>query len=227
MLHANDDPPPPPALTREADWSCVQDEDENHGLNALVEEIHREAGHSFLLDDGGGHISDIGDIGDIGDMGDMGAHVGSKRSRTARNAPAKVQRTSEGVVASCSINRDAEPAFGTSTLNFVVLYVQYERQFLERTKAALGIEHLPYSIREEHATNAFLAARFAMATETVGTARASNAVKSADMTADEKQQATEDALTQEEHDLAEMEERKYFDSMLPGRLALATALAFS
>lgn len=149
------------------------------------------------------------------------------RSELESAAPVKVQRTSKGAVASCLINSDAEPPFGTSTLNFVVLYANNERQFLERAKAALGSDNLHYSVREEIATNAFLTARFAMATEAGGTARASNAVLSADMTPEEKEQATEDALTQEDKDLANMEERTYFESMLPGRLALAASLAFS
>ena len=215
MLHASDDPPgPPPVLTSDVDWPSDQ-EHEQYGFNALVEEINREKAHSFLIDDGAGDASDADE------------QVGSKRSSMQCAAPAKVQRTSKGAVASCSIDRDSAPPFATSTLNFVVLYAQHERQFLERAKAALGVEHLPYSVREELATDAFLTARFAMATEAGGTARASNAVLSADMTPYEKEQATEDALTQEDKDLANIEERTYFESMLPGRLALAAGLAFS
>jgi hypothetical protein len=178
--------------------------------------------HSFLLDDAAGGAGGAG-----GGVGGASAQVGSKRSRMESAAPAKVQRTSKGAVASCSINSDAEPPFGMSTLNFVVLYAKNERQFLERAKAALGTDNLPYSVREDIATDAFLTARFAMATEAGGTARASNAVLSADMTPEEKEQATEDALTQEDKDLANIEERTYFESMLPGRLALAAGLAFS
>jgi hypothetical protein len=75
--------------------------------------------------------------------------------------------------------------------------------------------------------NAFLTARFAIATEAGGTARASNVVLSPDMTPEEKEQATEDALTQEDKDVANIEERTYFESMLPLRLSLAAGLAFS
>lgn len=215
MLHASDDPPgPPPVLTSEGDWPS-DEEHEQLGFNALMEEINRETGHRFLLEDG------------AGEAGEAGEEVGSKRIRTDCAAPAKVQRTSKGAVASCSIDRDTEPPFGMSTLNFVVLYANHERQFLERTKAALGTDNLHYSVREEIATNAFLTARFAMATEAGGTARASNAVLSADMTPEEKEQATELALTEEDKDLANIEERTYFESMLPGRLALAAGLAFS
>ena len=175
-----------------------------------------------MLDDAAGGANGAG-----GGVGGASAQVGSKRSRMESAAPAKVQRTSKGAVASCSIDRDSAPPFATSTLNFVVLYAQHERQFLERAKAALGNDNLHYRVREEITTNAFLTARFAMATEAGGTARASNAVLStvlsADMTPEEKEQATEDALTQ----VANIEERTYFESMLPGRLALAAGLAFS
>jgi hypothetical protein len=218
MLHACDEVPgPPPVLTSEGDW-LSDHEGEQHGFNMLVEQINRDEEHSFLLDDG----ADGADGAD-----EEGEEVGSKRSRTDCAPPAKVQRTSKCAVNSCSIDSDAEPPFSTSTLNFVVLYANNERQFIERAKAALGTDNLHYSVREEIATNAFLTARFAMATEAGGTARTSKAVLRADMTPEEKEQATEDALTQEDMDLANFEAGTYFESMLPGRLALAAGLAFS
>ena len=173
MLHACDEVGSPPVLTSEGDW-LSDHEDEQHGFNVLVEQINRDEGHSFLLDDGAGEESEAGE------------EVGSKRSRTECVARSNVQRTRKGAV--CSTNSDAEPPFSTSTLNFVVLYANNERQFTERVKAALGTDNLHYSVREEIATNAFLAARFSMATEAGGTARASNAVLSADMTPEEKEQ---------------------------------------
>lgn len=210
MLHACDEVPgPPPVLTSDGDW-LSDHEGERDGFNMLVEQINRDEGHSFLLDDG---------------ASEAGEEVGSKRSRTECVARSNVQPTKKSAV--CSTDSDAEPPFSTSTLNFVVLYANNERQFTERVKAALGTDNLHYSVREEIATNAFLAARFSMATEAGGTARASNAVLSADMTPEEKEQATEDALTQEDKDLANFEARTYFESMLSGRLALAAGLAFS
>ncbi len=217
MLHACDEVPGPPSmLTSEGDWpSDHEREHEQHGFNMLVEQINRDEGHSFLLDDGADEASDSGE------------EVGSKRSRTECAARTNEQRTRKGAVNSCSIDSDAEPPFSTSTLNFVVLYANNERQFIERAKAALGTDNLHYRVREEIATNAFLTALFAMATEAGGTARTSKAVLSTDMTPEEKEQATEDALTQEDKDLANFEARTYFESMLPGRLALAVGLAFS
>jgi hypothetical protein len=124
-------------------------------------------------------------------------------------------------------SKDAEPPFAMGTLNFVVLYAKYEREFFERTKAALGTEYLPYSVREEMATNAFLAARCAMALEATGTPRTSNAVFTPGMTPEQKEQATEEALTPEDHLRAHFDTRTYFDTLLPDRLALMASLAFS
>jgi len=124
-------------------------------------------------------------------------------------------------------SKDAEPPFAMGTLNFVVLYAKYEREFLERTKAALGTEYLPYSVREEMATNAFLAARCAMALEAAGTPRTSNAVFTPGMTPEQKEQATEEALTPEDHLRAHLDTRTFFDTLLPDRLALMATLAFS
>jgi hypothetical protein len=215
MLHACDEVPgPPPVLTNEGDW-LSDHEGEQNGFNMLVEQINRDGEHSFLLDDA------------ADDEGEAGEEVGLKRSRTDCAPPAKVQHTRNGAVNSCSIDSDAEAPFSTSTLNFVVLYDNNERQIIDRAKATLGTDNLHYRVMEEITTNAFLTARFAMATEVGGTARTSKAVLSADMTTEEKEKATEDALTQEDKDLANFEARTYFESMLPGRLALAAGLAFS
>jgi hypothetical protein len=47
------------------------------------------------------------------------------------------------------------------------------------------------------------------------------------MTPEQKEQATEEALTPEDHLRAHFDTRTYFDTLLPDRLALMASLAFS
>jgi hypothetical protein len=100
------------------------------------------------------------------------------------------------------------------TLTFLVLFSEFETQFLARIKASLGTHDIPYDVREEHATNAFLASRSAMAAhgsgmshslEPLAVTNAANAVNAANAA----------------------NARNYFNSQLPGRLMLVARLVFS
>jgi hypothetical protein len=207
MQHESEVTPPPPIAQvisdMDVDWGSGS-EFEGEGFGTLTAQLQSEEAASFLLQD------------DVLHSGERSSSR-SKRSTTHNKATEKPS----------SNDSDVEPPFAMATLNFVVLYAKYEREFLERTKAALGTEYLPYSVREEMATNAFLAARCAMALEAAGTPHTSNAVFTAGMTPDQKEQATEDALTPEDHLRAHLDTRTYFDTLLPDRLALMASLAFS
>ena len=205
-------PPPPPCIAdviSEMEWASGSDF-ECDGFDILNTQIASDEVDNFLLQDDA--------------LPSAESSSRSKRSRTHNNA---TEKHGTANVQPTSNDSDAEPPFPLATLNFVTLYATFERKFLKRAKKELGTDYLSYSKREEYATNAFLAARFVMALEEAGTPRASSAVFTADMTPDEHEQATEDALTPEEHLRAHLETRKAFDKLLPDRLALLAGLAFS
>ena len=162
MQHEMEVPPPPPPLIAdvisEMEWACGSDF-EGDGFDILNTQIASDEVDNFLLQD------------DALPSGESSSR--SKRSRTHNNA---TEKHGTANVQPTSNDSDAEPPFALATLNFVTLYAKYERQFLERTKVVLGTDYLPYSVREEMATNAFLAAHCAMALQEAGTPRTSNAV---------------------------------------------------
>ena len=212
MQHESYVPPPPIAHViseTDIDWGSGS-EFACEGLDILTAQLQSDEVDTFLIPD------------DVSHSGERSTSR-SKRRRTHNNATEKHAAVHDQDTGS----KDAKPPFTMGTLNFVVLYAKYEREFLERTKAALHTEYLPYSVREEMATNAFLAARCAMALEAADTPRTSNAVFTPGMTPEQKEQATEEALTPEDHLRSHLDTRTYFDTLLPDRLALMASLAFS
>jgi hypothetical protein len=242
MLHTSKQPAPTAdelsSPCSEVDWS-PDEEPENSGFNALIEEINRNKTHDYLLESSAQNGTEhTWPPVPISLRRDIVLHtvdhvpVAPKRNRTEKGDnvldATKHSKHDDTRPASAAVQRNnANTQDGLQTLSFLVLFSEYERQFLTRAKAALRTDDLPYSVKEEHATNAFLAARLVMALQCAGTPRSCDAELHADMTPDEREQATADALTQEDRDLADIVSRNYFDSLLPGRLLLAARLAFS
>jgi hypothetical protein len=195
-------------------------EDEDSGFIALIEEINRNSTHNYLLH-GTTHsgTKDTWPIVPRNPLRDVEADaLGAVPASTKRRRTETSDVTSQACKAQ-SAGEDARASSqGTThdslqTLTFLVLFSEFETQFLARIKASLGTHDIPYDVREEQATNAFLAARSAMAAHGSGTARTTST------------EAT--AATHEDRDRAALDARNYFNSQLPERLMLAARLVFS